>query len=87
MTTIASPRLALTGLAGAMLLSALGAGITNVGLPALAQAFGATFSQVQWVVLAYLLATTTAVVGVGRLGDVLGRRRLLLAGLALFTGA
>jgi MFS family permease len=42
---------------------------------------------VQWVVLAYLLAITTLVVGVGRLGDMLGRRRLLLAGMALFTAA
>ena len=38
-------------------------------------------------VLAYLLAITTLSVGAGRLGDLLGRRRLLLAGLLLFTGA
>ncbi len=87
MTTIASPRLALTGLAGAMLLSALGAGITNVGLPALAQAFGATFPQVQWVVLAYLLAVTVLVVPAGRLGDRFGHRRVLLGGIALFGAA
>jgi MFS family permease len=77
----------LASLGLATLLASLGTSIANVGLPTLAQAFGASFQQVQWVVLAYLLATTTAVVGVGRLGDVLGRRRLLLAGLALFTGA
>ena len=35
--------------------------------------------------LAYLLAITTLIVSVGRLGDIVGRRRLLLAGLALFT--
>lgn len=83
----ATPRAVLASLGLATLLASLGTSIANVGLPTLAQAFGATFQQVQWVVLAYLLATTTAVVGVGRLGDVLGRRRLLLAGLALFTGA
>lgn len=83
----ATPRGVLSSLGLATLLASLGTSIANVGLPTLAQAFGATFQQVQWVVLAYLLATTTAVVGVGRLGDVLGRRRLLLAGLALFTGA
>jgi MFS family permease len=38
-------------------------------------------------VLAYLLAITTVIVSVGRLGDVMGRRRLLLAGLFLFTAA
>ncbi len=70
-----------------MLLSSLGTSIANVGLPTLAQAFGAAFQDVQWVVLAYLLAITTLIVGVGRLGDMIGRRRLLLAGIALFTAA
>ncbi len=68
-----------------MLLSSLGTSIANVGLPTLAQAFAATFQEVQWVVLAYLLAITTLIVGVGRLGDLVGRRRLLLAGIFLFT--
>lgn len=75
----------LAGLALAMLLSSLGTSIANVGLPALAQAFDVPFREVQWVVLAYLLAITTLIVGVGRLGDIVGRRRLLLAGIALFT--
>ena len=70
-----------------MLLSSLGTSIANVGLPALAQAFDASFQEVQWIVLGYLLATTILIVGVGRLGDVLGRRRLLLAGIFLFTVA
>ncbi len=70
-----------------MLLSSLGTSSANVGLPALAQAFDASFQQVQWVVIAYLLAITTLVVSAGRLGDVIGRRRLLLAGVLLFTGA
>ncbi|WP_189690936.1 MFS transporter [Pseudorhodoferax aquiterrae] len=84
----ASPsRLGLAGLAAAMLLSALGAGIANVGLPALAQAFGAPFQQVQWVVLAYLLAVTASVVPAGRLGDRWGRRRVLQAGITLFGTA
>ena len=70
-----------------MLLSSLGTSIANVGLPTLAQAFNASFQQIQWVVLAYLLASTTLIVSVGRLGDITGRRRLLLAGLFLFTAA
>lgn len=69
------------------LLPALGTSIANVALPHFAQAFAAPFQQVQWVVLAYLLANTTLVVGAGRLGDLLGRRRLLLLGLAVFTAA
>jgi EmrB/QacA subfamily drug resistance transporter len=69
------------------LLPALGTSIANVALPTFAEAFGASFQQVQWVVLAYLLANTTLVVGAGRLGDLAGRRRLLLAGLLVFTAA
>ncbi|CDZ41955.1 MFS transporter [Neorhizobium galegae] len=78
---------ALAALSLSMLLSSLGTSVANVGLPTLAQAFDASFQQVQWVVLAYLLAITTLIVSVGRLGDISGRRRLLLAGIALFTAA
>ena len=56
-----------------MLLSSLGTSIANVALPTLAQAFDASFQEVQWVVLAYLLAITTLIVSVGRLGDIIGR--------------
>ncbi|MDX0104675.1 MFS transporter [Sinorhizobium meliloti] len=83
----ASAGWALASLSLSMLLSSLGTSIANVGLPSLATAFSASFQQVQWVVLAYLLAITTLIVGVGRLGDMVGRRRLLLAGILLFTVA
>jgi MFS family permease len=82
-----SVRGALAGLSLSMLLSSLGTSIANVGLPTLAQAFSASFQEVQWVVLAYLLSLTALIVTVGRLGDVIGRRRLLLAGIFLFTMA
>jgi len=78
---------ALASLALTMLLSSLGTSIANVALPTLVQAFGATFQAVQWVVLAYLLAVTTLVVSGGRLGDLVGRRRLMLGGIALFTAS
>ena len=82
-----SVRWALASLSLSMLLSSLGTSIANVGLPTLAQAFNASFQEVQWIVLAYLLAITTLIVSVGRLGDITGRRRLLLAGIFLFTVA
>jgi EmrB/QacA subfamily drug resistance transporter len=82
-----SARWALASLSLAMLLSALGTSIANVALPTLAQAFSTSLQQVQWIVLAYLLASTTLIVSVGRLGDNIGRRRLLLAGMVLFTVA
>ncbi|WP_374370646.1 MFS transporter [Dongia sp.] len=86
---VAAPHRSVTGalaaLSLAMLLSSLGTSIANVGLPSLATAFGASFQAVQWIVIAYLLAITTLIVSVGRLGDIIGRRRLLLYGLLLFT--
>jgi EmrB/QacA subfamily drug resistance transporter len=86
-SAVPSIRWALASLSLSMLLSSLGTSIANVGLPVLAQAFNASFQEVQWIVLAYLLAITTLIVSVGRLGDITGRRRLLLAGILLFTAA
>ena len=74
-------RWALTSLSLAMLLSSLSTSIANVALPTLAEALHASFQEVQWIVLAYLLAITTLIVSVGRLGDLIGRRRLLLMGV------
>ena len=78
---------ALAALSLSMLLASLGTSIVNVGLPTLAQAFDAPFRDVQWVVVAYLLAITILVVGAGRIGDLVGRRRLLVAGILVFTAA
>jgi MFS family permease len=79
--------LAVGSLALSMLLASLGTSIANVALPTLTQSFGASFHAVQWVVLAYLLAITIAIVSAGRLGDLVGHRRVLLGGIALFTAA
>ncbi len=80
-------RPALAALCLAMLMPSLDTSIANASLPVLAHALGASFAQVQWVVLAYLLTITALIVGAGRLGDLLGRGRLLVAGIALFTAA
>jgi len=83
----ASVRWALASLSLSMLMPSLDTSIANVALPTLAHAFTASFQAVQWVVLAYLLAITSLIVSIGRLGDIVGRRRLLLAGIWLFTTA
>ncbi|WP_053843863.1 MFS transporter [Paracidovorax avenae] len=80
-------RPALAALCLTMLMPSLDTSIANASLPVLAHALGASFAQVQWVVLAYLLTITALIVGAGRLGDLLGRGRLLFAGIALFTVA
>ena len=78
-------RWALASLSLAMLMPSLDTSIANAALPSLAQTLEASFQQVQWIVLAYLLAITTLIASAGRLGDQWGRRRALLAGIALFT--
>lgn len=72
-------------LAGAILLASLGISIATVALPTLARAFSASVAQVQWVMLAYLLAVTLAIVSAGRMGDLHGHQRVLVAGIVLFT--
>ena len=78
-------RAALISLSISTLLSALGTSVANVALPSLARAFEAPFHVVQWVVVTYVLAVTIVVVTAGRLGDFTGRKRLLVAGIALFA--
>jgi MFS family permease len=79
--------LSIGGLALSMLVSSLGISIATIALPALAREFSAPISAVQWVILAYLLAVTVAIVTAGRLGDILGHRRLLLIGYLIFASA
>lgn len=79
--------LVLTGLSLAILLSQLGTNIINVALPTLVTSFETSFGAVQWVVVSYLLVVTALIVGVGRFGDQLGKKRLYLWGLAIFMAA
>lgn len=57
----------------------------NVVLPTLVEVFDAPFASVQWVVLSYLLASIALLPIIGRLGDLLGKRRVFLAGFAVFA--
>ncbi len=56
----------------------------NVALPDLARATGASTTQLQWIVDAYALVFAGLLLPAGAIGDRLGRRRVLLAGLAIF---
>lgn len=76
---------ALCALGLTTLVSSMSSSIASIGLPTLAAFFHATFSQIQWVVLTYLLAVTGSVLAMGWLSDRYGRRRLLAAGVLLFT--
>jgi EmrB/QacA subfamily drug resistance transporter len=59
----------------------------NLALPAIAQDLGVSVTDLQWVISGYMLALGAFLIPGGRLGDILGRRRTLLAGVALFSGA
>src|SRR5436190_21551378 len=58
--------------------------IVNVALPAIPQAFGASFSDLQWVIDAYALTLASLLLTAGSLADLYGRRRLFSIGIALF---
>jgi MFS family permease len=79
------PAFAMLALALATLIAALGVSIATVLLPTLTRGYDASVSQVQWVVLAYLMSMTVAIVSAGRLGDSLGHRQVLLGGLVIFV--
>lgn len=74
----------LISLSASTLTASLGISVASVLLPTLSNVFSASVSDVQWVVLAYLMSVTVTIVSAGRLGDLFGRRRVLLWGLALF---
>jgi EmrB/QacA subfamily drug resistance transporter len=61
--------------------------IVNVALPSIQEDLGFSTSSLAWVVNAYLIAFGGLLLLAGRLGDLIGRRRIFLAGVALFTGA
>lgn len=75
----------LTALAMATVAASMGISVATVAVPALSRSFGATMAGASWVMLAYLLAVTVVIVPGGRLGDLIGHRRTLLAGLAVFA--
>jgi EmrB/QacA subfamily drug resistance transporter len=66
-------------------LGTIDSSIVNVALPTLADDLATSFAAVQWVLIAYLLTMATLILGVGRLGDMLGKKRIYTAGFAVFT--
>src|SRR5216684_5561955 len=79
--------LALIVLCAGMLMIVLDATIVNVALPSIQSDLGFAQSSLAWVVNAYLIAFGGVLLLAGRLGDLLGRRRVFVAGTAVFTAA
>src|SRR5438094_6916204 len=70
-----------------MLMIVLDITIVNVALSAIRDDLGFSQASLAWVVNAYLIAFAGLLLLAGRLGDLLGRKRIFLAGLVLFTAA
>ena len=89
-TTAQAPRrlgLALAVIATAQLMVVLDATIVNVALPHIQRALGFSGTGLEWVVNAYALTFGGLLLLGGRAGDILGRRRVFVSGLLLFSAA
>jgi EmrB/QacA subfamily drug resistance transporter len=87
MTEDRQRRLALYVLCVGMLMIVLDATIVNVALPTIQKDLGFSQNDLAWVVNAYLIAFGGLLLLAGRIGDLIGQRRIFLIGLAVFTGA
>src|SRR5438034_7323561 len=76
---------ALYVLCGGTLMIVLDSTIVNVALPSIRQDLGFSQTSLAWIVNAYLLTFGGFLLLGGRLGDLLGHRRLFLSGIGLFT--
>jgi MFS family permease len=63
----------------------LDSAVLGIGIPAIRASLDAGTAEVQWILASYSLMFGLALVPAGRIGDVIGRRRLFLVGLSLFT--
>src|SRR4051812_15778191 len=79
--------IALVVLCVGMLMIVLDATVVNVALPSIQSDLGFSTSSLAWVVNAYLIAFGGLLLLAGRLGDLIGRRTVFLAGLLGFTAA
>src|ERR687889_1853522 len=96
MTTLTAPHeqtqdrsrwIALVILCVGMLMIVLDATIVNVALPSIQDDLGFSQSNLAWVVNAYMIAFGGLLLLSGRIGDLIGHRRVFLIGLAVFTAA
>jgi EmrB/QacA subfamily drug resistance transporter len=79
--------IALYVLCAGVLMIVLDATVVNVALPSIKEDLDFTQNNLAWVVNAYLIAFGGLLLLSGRIGDLIGHRRVFLAGLAIFTGA
>ncbi|MER6943734.1 DHA2 family efflux MFS transporter permease subunit [Nonomuraea sp. NPDC000554] len=86
-SALRSRHLALGVIATGVLMTVLDGSIVTVAMPAIQADLGFTPVGLTWVVNAYLIAFGSLLLLAGRLGDLIGRKRMFLLGTAVFTGA
>ncbi|HET7092847.1 MAG TPA: MFS transporter, partial [Thermomicrobiales bacterium] len=82
-----NPWLILVVLCGAVFMVLLDSTIVNVAQQAIIDGLGASLTQIQWILDAYVLAYAVFLLPFGRLGDIFGRKKLFMLGMAIFTAA
>jgi EmrB/QacA subfamily drug resistance transporter len=68
-------------------ISTLSGSIVNISLPTIADDLGVGISDIEWIVVAYLLTAGSLLLTFGRLGDIVGYKKVYIGGFALFTVA
>ena len=81
----ADPRWVLVGACTGLFVLMLDSTVVVLALPAIHHDLGASANGLQWIQNAYLLTLTAAVVSAGRLGDIVGRRAVFVAGMVVFA--
>jgi EmrB/QacA subfamily drug resistance transporter len=75
----------LIAVAMGVFLATIDGSIVNIGLNTLVEDMQKPLAVVEWVVLAYMLTLSTLLLSIGRLSDIVGKKKLFLAGMILFT--
>lgn len=82
-----SPMWVMAPVALAAFVTSLDNTVINIALPAIREDLGLSLSGLQWAVTSYILAFSSLLLVGGRLTDMLGRRRAMLVGFLVFSGA
>lgn len=85
MSTARSPWLVLVALVLGQVLTLLDTTVVNVAIPTLTRDLDASLDSVLWVINSYVLAYAVLLISGGRLGDLVGQRRMFVIGVSLFT--
>jgi EmrB/QacA subfamily drug resistance transporter len=85
MTAVRKPWLAFSVVLAAAMMDLLDSTIATVAAPAIRTDVGGSYADLQWITVAYTLALAVLLLPGGRLGDMFGRRRMLLVGVGGFT--